>query len=389
MRGWRIAFALLIWTGCIFPFPDAARAGAPSLVTGLRSWTHPDFTRIVVDLTAPVGYRVTTSDRRLEVELSRAQLAAAPAKRTRQPADGLVRSAVLATDGDGRVHVVVILETDAAHHLMKLAGPPRLVIDISRAKGEQYKRPDGSRAGSGTGREASENRTVPAPPLIVLDPGHGGRDPGAVGPSGLAEKDVVLDIALRLRKMLEKRLGYRVLLTRGDDRFVPLEERARIANGQAADLFVSIHANASPRADVRGSEMYLLGPSSDPRAEETAARENFEPGRSGEETQRVVDLLLKDLSRMKRMDDSLTFAHTLQRSFVSDLSAPYGVTDLGVKRAPFYVLINAEMPSVLAEVGFITNPREEARLAQKSYRRAAAEALFKGIRRYLVNESPL
>jgi N-acetylmuramoyl-L-alanine amidase len=217
---------------------------------------------------------------------------------------------------------------------------------------------------------------------IVIDPGHGGKDPGAIGKSGLMEKDVVLDIALKLRNLLEKQLSKRVILTRESDVFIPLDERTLIANAKKADLFISIHTNSSPKKKTRGVEIYLVGQSTDRTAMATAARENS----ASERAMSDLEVILNDLLENTKIDESLELAHTTRRSFLKTVGAHYNHTvDLGVKRAPFYVLINANMPSILAEVAFISNPTEEQRLSNETYRQRIAEALFEGIRDYIAS----
>jgi N-acetylmuramoyl-L-alanine amidase len=212
---------------------------------------------------------------------------------------------------------------------------------------------------------------------IVIDPGHGGHDPGAKGAHG-DEADVVLDIALRLEKLLQKS-GIEVVLTRHKDVFVPLEERTALANREEADLFLSIHANASLNLDARGVETYLLNFASNPEAEEVAARENAASGG----TMSSLQDLVKAIALNNKLDESKDFANLVQDSLVKQLlPANKSLKDLGVKQAPFVVLIGASMPSVLAEVSFITNRREGQLLDTKAYRQRIAKALAEAIQQY-------
>ncbi|MBI4715481.1 MAG: N-acetylmuramoyl-L-alanine amidase [Nitrospirae bacterium] len=213
-----------------------------------------------------------------------------------------------------------------------------------------------------------------------MDPGHGGEDPGAVGRNGLQEKEVVLDVALRLKELLETRLGKKVIMTRDRDVFIPLKERTEIANRRGADLFLSVHANASPRKEARGIETYLLGRSSNPEAMLTALREN---GISPETTTGDLETILVDLLNAVKKEESLRFAHYVQNSLIDTLHPRYPVVDLGVKQAPFYVLVNAAMPSILAEISFVSNPEEEKRLGDPAYRQQVAEALLAGVEKYI------
>jgi N-acetylmuramoyl-L-alanine amidase len=215
---------------------------------------------------------------------------------------------------------------------------------------------------------------------IVIDPGHGGHDTGTIGPNGLLEKDLVLDVSKRLGKLLEARLGADVAFTRRDDTFIPLETRTSIANQAQADLFVSVHANSSRDPDARGVETYYLNFTSSPEALEVAARENAASDKSIHELQDLV----KKIALKEKIEESREFASDIQQSLHSGLAtkAP-GMRDRGVKKAPFVVLIGANMPSILAEISFISNPGDERRLKNSDYRQRIAESLFRGISRYV------
>jgi N-acetylmuramoyl-L-alanine amidase len=214
---------------------------------------------------------------------------------------------------------------------------------------------------------------------IVIDPGHGGHDSGTIGVDGLEEKDVVLDVALRLGKLLHERLGAEIIYTRSDDTFIPLETRTAIANKAQADLFLSIHANSSSDATARGVETYYLNFTSTPDALETAAREN------AVSTQSIHELsdLVKKIALKDKIDESREFASDVQQGLYSGLAkGNAGLKNRGVKKAPFVVLIGANMPSVLAEISFVTNPRDANELRQPEYRERVAESLYKGVARY-------
>ncbi|HSK10575.1 MAG TPA: N-acetylmuramoyl-L-alanine amidase [Vicinamibacterales bacterium] len=212
---------------------------------------------------------------------------------------------------------------------------------------------------------------------IVIDPGHGGRDPGAQG-RGATEAGIVLDIALRLEKLL-KAAGLEVVLTRRTNEYVSLEERTAIANRAQGDLFLSIHANASRNTRAQGVETYVLNFASNPEAEAVAARENA----SGERTMSSLNTILQAIALNNKLDESRGFAAQVQGALVKRLRATHKqLRDLGVKQAPFVVLIGAEMPSVLVEVSFITHLQEGRLLKTASYRQKVAEALSEGIRGY-------
>jgi N-acetylmuramoyl-L-alanine amidase len=215
---------------------------------------------------------------------------------------------------------------------------------------------------------------------IVIDPGHGGHDTGTIGPNGLEEKDLVLDVSRRLGKLLETRLGAEVIYTRKDDTFIPLETRTAIANEEAADLFVSVHANSSHDPDARGVETYYLNFTSSPEALEVAARENAVSEKSIHELQDLV----KKIALREKIEESQEFASDVQRSLHSGLAAKNpGMRDRGVKKAPFIVLIGANMPSILAEISFVSNPGDEHRLGTSDYRQKIAESLYRGIAKYV------
>ena len=215
---------------------------------------------------------------------------------------------------------------------------------------------------------------------IVIDAGHGGHDTGTIGPNGLEEKDLVLEVGKRLGKMLETRLGAEVVYTRKDDTFIPLETRTAIANQERADLFISIHANSSHDPAARGVETYYLNFTSSPEALEVAARENAVSEKSIHELQDLV----KKIALKEKIEESREFAGDVQESLHSGLAVKNaGIRDRGVKKAPFIVLIGANMPSILAEISFVSNPTDERRLESSEYRQKIAESLYRGVAKYV------
>jgi N-acetylmuramoyl-L-alanine amidase len=214
---------------------------------------------------------------------------------------------------------------------------------------------------------------------IVIDAGHGGHDSGTLGVDGIEEKDVVLDVALRLGKLLHDRLGAEIIYTRSDDTFVPLETRTAIANKAQADLFLSIHANSSPDESARGVETYYLNFTSDPTALDVAARENAV---SDQSIHQLSDLV-KKIALKDKIAESREFAGDVEGSLYAGLQkGNAGLKDRGVKKAPFVVLIGANMPSILAEISFVTNPKDAEQLRDPEYRERVAESLYKGIAHY-------
>ena len=215
---------------------------------------------------------------------------------------------------------------------------------------------------------------------IVVDAGHGGHDTGTIGPNGLREKDLVLDVALRLGKLLQNKLGADVVYTRDDDTFIPLETRTAIANQNQADLFISIHAISSSDPDARCIETYYLNFTSSPEALEVAARENAVSEKSIHELQDLV----KKIALKEKIEESREFAADVEKSLHSGLmSRSPGLKDRGVKKAPFIVLIGANMPSILAEISFVSNPTDERKLKTPEYRQKIAESLYRGVAKYV------
>jgi N-acetylmuramoyl-L-alanine amidase len=215
---------------------------------------------------------------------------------------------------------------------------------------------------------------------IVIDAGHGGHDSGTLGPGGIEEKDVVLDVALRLGKLLQNKLGSSVIYTRSDDTFIPLETRTAIANQAQADLFISVHANSSPDTAARGVEVYYLNFTTSADALEVAARENAASNQSIHE----LSDLVKKIALQDKISESREFADDVDQSLYAGLEeGNAGLKDRGVKKAPFVVLIGANMPSILAEISFLTNPSDAQELREGAYRERIAESLYRGVARYV------
>ncbi len=214
---------------------------------------------------------------------------------------------------------------------------------------------------------------------IVIDAGHGGHDSGTLGVDGIEEKDVVLDVALRLGRLLHDRLGSEIIYTRSDDTFIPLETRTAIANKAQADLFLSIHANSSSDASARGVETYYLNFTTSPDALETAARENAV---SDQSIHQLSDLV-KKIALKNKIAESREFAGDVEQGLYGGLQkGNAGLKDRGVKKAPFVVLIGANMPSVLAEISFVTNAKDARQLQEPEYRERVAESLYRGVSKY-------
>jgi N-acetylmuramoyl-L-alanine amidase len=340
-------------------------------VLDLKHWTSVGYTRVVVDLSAPVKFsrnRIANPDR-LYFDLKNSRISK-EIKTTLPVGDGILKTVRAGQFNQDTVRVVLDLEEIKEFKVFILEDPAKLVIDVY-------------------GHEKAANTHDPASAVktIVLDPGHGGHDPGAVGANGLYEKDIALDIALKVRTILSKNKNFRILMTRDKDVFIPLVERTAFANSKSADLFISIHVNASPKKTARGIETYLLNWTNDEESIRVAARENAISLKKMKEQMKKyksdVDIMLSDLRRDLKRDESIKLANYVQGSIVSTLGENYNdIKNLGVKNALFYVLFGARMPSVLAEVSFISNPAEENLLSKGSYREYIAQAIADGIDTY-------
>jgi N-acetylmuramoyl-L-alanine amidase len=294
--------------------------------------------------------------------------------------DGLLHQARIAQYDSDTVRLVLDMESVKDSTARALKSPSRLVVDIYG---------EGQAAAAGELETASLTPGPNVLPLsqqlglkikrIVLDPGHGGKDPGAIGPRGLREKDVVLALAKRIKPRLEAR-GYEVLMTRSSDVFVELKDRARFANDNKADLFVSIHTNASKNRKVRGIETYFLGVARDRQSSETAMLENAV---SDENALSDLEQILHSLMNQNNMWHSSILAETVQESMYGELNGKYGtIKNLGVKQAPFFVLSKTAMPAVLVETSFISNSNGERLLQRSDFRDTLSESITRGIINY-------
>ncbi|HVP44065.1 MAG TPA: N-acetylmuramoyl-L-alanine amidase [Terriglobales bacterium] len=481
------------------PAPAKARSGLP-LVTGIRHWSTPDYTRVAIDLEQEVKYeagRVSGPDR-IFFDLHDTKLASELVGKTFDVEDGFLKKIRVAPYQRGITRVVLEVDELAEYSAFLLPDPYRLVVDIhgrqqpkmmakaqpptpeakntvkeavkpAESKPEAKKsEPTAKEAKAAEAPAPSPARSKPAEPApavkekaketaakviddaaapdiakseptvkdtakpttgptfeavaprskgkrhsktgavqdpnareaqpaangersliralglkigrIVVDAGHGGHDTGTVGPKGLEEKDLVLDVALRLGKLLENRMGAEVVYTRDDDTFVPLETRTAIANKEEADLFISIHANSSSDSSARGVETYYLNFTSSADALEVAARENAVSEKSIHELQDLV----KKIALKEKIEESREFATDVQKSLATGLSTrSSSMRNRGVKKAPFIVLIGANMPSILAEVSFVSNPADEKKLMTPEWRQKIAESLYRGMAKYV------
>jgi N-acetylmuramoyl-L-alanine amidase len=355
----------------VFFSPSLLIASGNVKVKDIRYWSGPDYTRVVIDLSESVDFRKNrlANPERLYFDLLNSDIAK-EIKTNLPVGDGILKTVRASQFNPTTVRIVLDLGEVSDFNAFLIDNPSRMVIDVY-----------------GKSRKAEKHDRSSSKRRIVIDAGHGGRDPGAIGPDGLYEKDVVLDIALRLRKILAANPENEVFMTRDRDVFIPLEERTAIANRRNADLFVSIHANASPRSQTKGIETYLLNWTDDEEANRVAARENqisLKQMKAMNSKMDIVDVIKSDLLRENKRDESVKLANYVQRCMVSDLGdGQRREHDLGVKQALFYVLFGARMPSVLVEVSFISNPEEEHLLSQDCYKEKIAKAIAEGLDTYI------
>lgn len=397
------------------PPPRPVEIAAPStpaaLLKSIRREVLPDALRVTLEL----EHEASFSDERVDgpprvvVDLDNTKAVAGLEGAALVYADEAVRQIRVSRQPNQRTRIVFDLTGTPRYSVYALYGPYRLVVDFERTKDttspttkdtkatKEPKPVQGTAVPSVAAAAPPPVLPPPAPPVangdgsfslsrqlglgvsrIVIDPGHGGHDPGAQV-KGLSEASLTLDIALRLEKLLKKQKGVEVLLTRRTNTYVALEERTAIANRAGADLFLSIHANASPDANARGVETYFLNFASNSRSEAVAARENAASGRAMRELTDIV----KAIALNNKIDESRDFAASVQSSMYGKLRrSNKSARNLGVKPAPFVVLIGATMPSVLAEVSFLTNTAEAALLKTSRYRDQVADALLAGVLNY-------
>jgi N-acetylmuramoyl-L-alanine amidase len=384
------AFFLFALFSFILTLPFACDAADESELKDVRFWKSSDSIRFVFDLSGPVEFShgKLSNPERLFFDLKNTKLSRS-LKKTIEVNNELVKSVRVGQFSLDTVRVVFDLSSSSYNFkILNLEDPARLVVDLFGPGGKS----DGN-VSPGPAVVEPESPEVDAAPaekfirkVIVLDPGHGGHDPGAVGPTGLREKDVVLDVAIRVRKILKKsHPDYAVALTRETDEFIPLPKRTAIANKLKSDLFVSVHANASANRKARGIETYLLNAANSEEALRTAARENGVSFRKMKKRQNEMDIILTSLASQNKRDESLKLAGNIQKSLITRVSGKYpqtGSHGMGIKGAPFYVLVGADMPATLVEVSFISNREEEKMLRAEAYRQTLAQSIADGIHKY-------
>ena len=371
----------------LFPLPSAAdELENYATLHDVRHISASNYTRVIITLSKEVQLKVFTAQAdlntglppRLVVDFSQTRRGAS-ASAALAIHDGLLKQVRTGQFSPTTARVVLDIESIEKYNSFVLHDPFRLVIDV-RGKGERKEQEQKQKLPN----TVTEDRTPPPRTFtVMLDPGHGGKDPGAIGEGRITEKDVVLAISKRVGRKLAARLPVRVLYTRSSDIFIPLEERIAKANAAQADLFVSVHANASTNPDLQGVETYYLNNTNDRATIRLASLENgIRPGGNGRGDS--LSFLLSDLIQNGKEEDSIALANHLQEAIVSRARDTYpSVRNLGVKKGPFYVLVGAHMPCVLVETAFVTHRIEGKYLARLEYQEALAEGLFLGIARFL------
>jgi N-acetylmuramoyl-L-alanine amidase len=387
----------------VFSEQTSAATRPPAVLNEMKHWSNPDYTRISLEFDRDVTWETHELGRgapgkpgRVYVDLKRTRLGKNVKDIT--IGDGLLKGARVGQYKPEVVRVVLDTENIKDYKIFPLSDPARLVIDVRGDRPTEISRlepvvsampervvvPKLDASAAGTEKKSK----VPRKPVIskirriVVDPGHGGHDPGAVGASGLQEKDVVLIIGLKLKELFKEELGLDVVMTRSTDVFIPLEERTAIANKVGADLFLSVHANAAPNRAAAGIETYYLNLAKTEKVAQLAAKEN---GTSLEKVS-VLQAILFDLMANYKLNDSAHLADEVQRFLHKKIRSNYSdVKNLGVKQGPFYVLVGASMPSILVETAFLSNATEEARLNDPAYQTLAAEGIFEGVRSYIIS----
>jgi N-acetylmuramoyl-L-alanine amidase/putative methionine-R-sulfoxide reductase with GAF domain len=361
-------------------------------ISGIRHWSSADSSTVVLDLEDQVQYeahRLAHPDR-IYFDLHDTSLAPEFAGKTIEVGDALLARVRMAQPAAGLTRVVLETKGNSDFSVSLEPNPYRLVVQVHKL-GANPK----AQVSLFPGAVEAEKLAIVVPPptredlqlrarvpkmRIVVDAGHGGWDLGTVGRRGLLEKDLVLEIAQRLGKLLESRLGADVILTRNDDNYIPLDERAGVANQSQADLFVSVHANYSDLPSARGVETYYTNFFSSPNAKDLETRQN------AASTRNAVTAALSPADLHEKIEQSRRLAASVQRSLYGTLSAENpGLRDRGVKEASYVVLTETAMPGILAEVSFVSSPTDEQKLRSDGYREEIAEALYKGIARYAAN----
>ena len=387
---WRLRVFLALFWAASAGAPAAADQSSDPAIENIRHVSVQGYTRVIVTLSAKADYKhfQLAADRtrppRIVIDFSPARVEAA-AQAPTPVGDGLLKDIRTGQFAAETARVVLDLERAGSYTAFPLYSPYRLIVDVQAKAGQVHEvqrepapRPEPM---------VRQARPVAAEPKyrVMIDPGHGGRDPGAVGVGGLEEKTVVLDVSRKLGRKLEARLPVEVLFTRTSDVFVPLPERTARANAANVNLFLSIHANASENAHAQGVETYYLNNTNDRATIRLARMENgLGPMQAVQHEDPTLSLLLSDLVQNQKVDGSIALANAIQTALVPQVSRRHRqVRNLGVKKGPFYVLVGAHMPCVLVEVSFLTHRVQGRLLRSTDYREAIAEGIFEGVAQFI------
>jgi N-acetylmuramoyl-L-alanine amidase len=395
--------------GVPLPAPPAAAAPGAPRVSDIRAWTNEIYTRVAIDTGEEVSWQANTLRAdplrglppRIFIDIRGAGIRDDILRKPVEVRNGLLRQVRAGRFDRDTVRVVIDLERESSYRVFALPGPFRIIVDID-GEGEipavpaspEPVSPPGPIAPPGPVVEGPPPENPAAPPAVppvstptrkhrvrvMIDPGHGGKDPGAIGATGLKEKDVVLAIGRIIREKLSRSGEFDVRMTRDEDVFIPLEERTAMANKGHADIFVSLHINASRNRKAEGFSTYVLSRGASNREDlELAARENGVPVGKLQGVKFIID----DMFTGARKNESLRLAKTVNDAVVRHVSVRYpGTQSIGLKQAPFYVLVGARMTAVLVEASFISNVREEARLRDPSCLDGIADGVVEAVRYY-------
>jgi N-acetylmuramoyl-L-alanine amidase len=355
-------------------------------VTELKHWSTPDYTRVAITLDKEARFEHHKIPGKLYVDIGAAHLN--HGVKDLKIGDGLLKAARVAQYRSSTVRVVLDLDSIKEYKVFTFSDPFRIIIDV---KGDRREEISASKDVIETAKPEppAAEKARPAAKFkpgrirrIVIDPGHGGHDPGAMSPSGTREKDIVLQIGLKLAQKVRDDLGIDVVMTRSTDVFIELQERTAIANKVGADLFVSVHANASLNHAASGIETYYLNLAKTEKVAQLAAKEN---GTTLEKVS-MLQAVLFDLMANYKLNDSAHLANEVQKALHKKALTGYPtVKNLGVKQGPFYVLVGATMPSILVETAFVSNDRDEQKLKDPAYQEITADGIVAGIRGYIAS----
>lgn len=363
------------------PEPESVPLRNASLLP-IKYWSNNNYTRVVVETSEPVIFKHQMLEksgdlpRRLYIDLVGCRLGQG-GQSTVPIQDGLLRQVRNAQYSPDTVRVVLDTQTDISDYkVFNLEDPFRVVIDVMSSEAP----PQTAQKTPADAKLSLARQLGLGVKRIILDPGHGGKDPGTMTSDGLMEKDIVLRVAKKVAQKLRAKLDCEIILTRETDIFIPLEERTAIANSREGDLFISIHVNAAPNEKVKGIETYVLDLATNPDAMRVAAQENSTSARKVSDLQAI----LLDLIQNTKINESVKLAEIVQDNMVTGLGRQYeNINNLGVKKAPFIVLIGARMPAILTEIAFLSNPMEETRLKNDAYLNSLSEHISAGVSGYV------